>query len=93
MSAPIVPEMPQREYKDINPGDVATVRLSKTVCIQGCIVLAKTYMLGKLLYTVAVPTGERTSNEESGCLVNANVFINGLIYVRWENIDSCFVLE
>jgi len=90
---PMTQEMLKSEYKDISPGDMATVRLSKDVCIVGCIVLAKTFMLGKVLYTVAVPTGETTSNPECGCLVNANVFIDGRLYVRWENLDSVFVIE
>ena len=82
----------QYEYAEINPGDCVTVRLSETICIQGCMVLCKTHAFGKVLYTVAVPTGEKTERDDIGCLANSLVFMNGYMWVRWENIDSVFVL-
>lgn len=82
------------QYREINPGDVVTVGISARFIAEGCVVLSKSYIPGKILYTVAVPTDiESERPDDIGCLVNSLVFLNNKIWVRWENIDSVFIQQ
>ena len=80
-------------YQKIEVGGKATMRISDEIIIKDCIVLAEVLTQGKVLYTVAVPTKQSVDEPNGfnmGGVVTSTVFINGMVYVRWENLDGAF---